>query len=145
MDFSQIPEGWSFTTARRTILDADIVAFAGLSGDFNPLHIDDEYARQHGYDRRVAHGMLVYSIVTGLRSPLDDLEMIAFLETSRRFVGPVFAGDTIYATYRVKEKRLSTKNPRQGVVSFEVDTMKFDGPIVQTGVDVCLIVNRPQS
>lgn len=143
MHFGEIPDGWHFTTARRTILDADIVSFAGLSGDFNPLHIDDEYARAHGFGKRVAHGMLAYSIVTGLKSPLDDLEMIAFLETSRRFLAPVFAGDTIYAEYRVRDKRLSSRNPRQGVVSFEVETKKFDGSIVQSGVDVCLIANHP--
>ena len=85
--------------------------------------------------------MLVYSIVTGLRSAFDDLVMIAFLETSRRFVAPAFAGDTIHGAYRVTSKRLSSKDPTRGIVNFEIVTKRHDGTILQTGVDVCMIGN----
>lgn len=142
MKYHDIPDGWSFRTDRRTLLDADIIGFAGLSGDFNPLHIDDEAARAQGYDRRIAHGMLVASIVTGLRSPLDALELVAFLETSRKFVAPVYPGETIWAEYRVQSQRLSASDPSRGVVAFEIVTRKTGDVVVQTGVDVCLVAAR---
>jgi len=140
MRFHDIRDGWEFATMRRTILDADIIAFAGLSGDFNALHIDDEAARAQGYPQRIAHGMLIASIVTGLRSPLDSIELVAFLETSRIFHAPVYAGDTIWANYRVESKRLSNRNPSRGIVTLQVTTRKTDETVVQTGIDVCLVV-----
>jgi acyl dehydratase len=140
MRYHEIHDDWQFVTVRRTILDADIIGFAGLSGDFNPLHIDDEAAREQGYERRIAHGMLVASIVTGLRSPFDSIELVAFLETTRRFLAPVYTGDTIWAEYRVQSRRLSSKDPSRGVVAFEIVTKKTGDVVVQTGVDTCLVV-----
>jgi acyl dehydratase len=139
--FNDLPVGLSFRTAARTILDADIIGFAGLSGDFNALHVDDEFARGKGYGGRIAHGMLVASIVSGLRSPFDDMALIAFLETSRQFVGPVFPGDTIFADFRVSASRLSAKDPHRGIVTFDVSTWKRPNILVQRGVDICLVEN----
>lgn len=140
--FEDLPVGLEFESARRTILDADVAAFAGLSGDFNPLHMDDLFARETIFGRRVAHGMLTASIVSGLRSLFDDIEQLAFLETSRRFLAPVFPGDTIRARFRVEAARLSAKRPGEGVVTFRVATLNQRDEVVQEGIDVVLVAAR---
>jgi 3-hydroxybutyryl-CoA dehydratase len=142
---ADIATGWVFKTAARTLAAADIDRFAALSGDHNRLHMDDQFARSKGYPGRIAHGMLTASIVTGLASPIDEMALLAYLETTRRFVAPVCAGDTIDAEYRVVDRRLSSKNPTQGVVTFEVTVRKSDGTVVQTGRDICMIENQHQT
>lgn len=143
MRFQEIQVGWAFVTQRRTILDADVIGFAGLSGDFNRLHLDDEAARAQGFDGRIAHGMLIASIVTGLKSPFDEIELVAFLETTRKFHAPVYPGETIWADYRVKSRRLSSRDPSRGIVAFEIVTKKTGDIVVQTGVDTCMVVASP--
>src|SRR4051794_13360460 len=87
--------GDEFITSARTIAEADIVNFAGISGDFNPLHTDEEHARSLGFSSRIAHGALVFSVVTGLIARMALLEgtAVAFLELTWRFKAPVMAGD----------------------------------------------------
>ncbi|TIV49193.1 MAG: hypothetical protein E5V88_25790, partial [Mesorhizobium sp.] len=126
----------------RTIFDADIVAFAGLSGDFNPIHVNDAFAATTDYKRRIAHGMLVASIVTGLRSRLDDYAMLGFMEAQRRYVAPVFPGDTITVTYEVIEARRSKSRPSAGIVTLAVTVTKQTGETVQQGRDVLLLESK---
>ena len=95
VSFEQIQVGDSFRSSRITVTESHIVAFAGLTGDFNPLHMDELAARENGFGCRIAHGMLGHSLSTGLRSAIDDLDIAAFLETRRRFVAPILAGDTV--------------------------------------------------
>lgn len=141
-----IETGREVVTARRTITEADILWFCGLSGDFNPLHTDIEFIREHTPFRdRIAHGHLVLSIAGGLRSELDDWRIIAYLDCRRRFLAPVYAGDTIHAVYRVTESRPSRSRPGTGVVTCEVETRNQDGEVVQQGTDVLLIGNRDAS
>jgi 3-hydroxybutyryl-CoA dehydratase len=111
----------SVTTSRgRTVTESDIVNFAGLSGDFVELHMNEEYAKRGPFGRRIAHGALIFSISTGLMIQMStDLEaIIAFYGVDKlRFVGPVFIGDTIHVSRKVTEKQL--KNAERGVVAFE--------------------------
>ncbi|MER9474949.1 MaoC/PaaZ C-terminal domain-containing protein [Mesorhizobium sp. M0520] len=137
--FDDIKTGEKFISASRTVFDADIVAFAGISGDFNRLHVDDVSAASTIHKRRIAHGMLIASIVTGLRSRIDDYAMIGFMETQRRFVAPVFPGDTITVNYEVAETRRSKSRPDTGVVTLAVTVTKQTGETVQQGRDVLLI------
>lgn len=142
ISFDDIIQGERFTTSSRTIFDADIVNFAGLSGDFNRLHVDDAFAATTIHKRRIAHGMLVASVVTGLRSRLDEYAMLGFLDTQRRFVAPVFPGDTITAEYEVVELRRSKSRPDTGVVTLAVTVVKQTGETVQQGRDVILVEGR---
>ena len=66
MYFEEIEPGFSITSAGRTITETDIVMFAGLSGDYNPLHTDEEYSKQTMFGGRIAHGLLGLSIASGL-------------------------------------------------------------------------------
>jgi len=144
--FDDIETGHVVVTARRTMTDADILWFCGLSGDFNPLHTDIEFIREHTPFRdRVAHGHLVLSITGGLRSELDTWRIIAYLDCQRRFLAPVYSGDTIHATYRVTEMRPSRSRPGTGVVTFDVETLNQDGEVVQQGTDVLLVGNHDGS
>ncbi|RMG48072.1 MAG: dehydratase [Acidobacteria bacterium] len=118
--FDQFELGEVIVTARRTITEADIVNFAGLSGDFNPLHTDEEFARQTPFGQRIAHGMLVASVATGLANQLGVFEgtTLALLEQTVRYKGAVLPGDTIRLELRVAEKKESSKADR-GVIAFE--------------------------
>src|ERR1700722_4191967 len=97
------------TSRGRTITETDIVNFAGLSGDFVELHMNEEYARSGPFGRRIAHGALIFSISTGLMVNLPDEQeaVIAFYGVDKlRFIAPVFIGDTIHITRRVVAKQL---------------------------------------
>lgn len=138
--------GTQLVSAGRTVTEADIVAFAGLSGDFNPLHTDEVWVREHTpFAGRIAHGALVLSISEGLRTPvLDELEVLAFLEITRSFVAPTYPGDTIRARWLVEDRRPSRSRPQAGVVTVTVEVEKQDGTVVQRGSDVYLVASRPE-
>src|SRR6202046_5971136 len=98
LSFHDVEEGHHWGSLGRTITEADIVNFAGLSGDFNPIHMDHEFAKSTPFRRPVAHGLLVWSIGSGLgliAPPLRTLAIISIREW--HFDGPVFIGDTVRA------------------------------------------------
>lgn len=116
--YDEISVGDEFYTASRTVTEADIVNFAMLSGDWNPLHTDHEYAEKHGpYGGIVAHGALTFSIATGLTNALGPFEgnLLGFAGIELKFTAPVRPGDTIHAIMRVEEKH-DTSKPNKGVV-----------------------------
>lgn len=129
----------------RTVTEADIAAFAGVSGDFNPLHTDESWVREHTPFRgRIAHGLLVLAITSGLATPrLDELAVLAYAEVTRKMVGPVYPGDTIHAVYAVASARPSRSRPGSGVATLTVEVRNQDGEIVQTGSDVLIVATRP--
>ncbi|MBP2227832.1 acyl dehydratase [Azospirillum agricola] len=131
-----IEPGARALSTRVTVTEAHIVWFAGLTGDFNPLHMDAEAAKANGFGRTIAHGMLTHSMSTGLRSAIDDWAILAFLETRRRFVGPVFAGDTIQYEAEVLEVRPSASKPDRGIVRVGITVRNQSGGTVQEGEDV---------
>ena len=136
----EIAPGQSFSSARRTLTEADIVAFAGVSGDFNPLHVDETFAREDGpFGARIVHGPLVLAMCFGLRSPRDDWKVLALIECSRRFVAPVFAGDTVQAHYTVEAVRESKSRPAAGFVTVAVAVHSQRQEIVQEGTDVLMV------
>jgi 3-hydroxybutyryl-CoA dehydratase len=131
-----IAPGQRFVSTRVTITEAHIVWFAGLTGDFNPLHMDEESASSGPFGRRIAHGMLSYAMSTGMRSAIDDWEILAFLETGRKFKRPVFAGDTLHYVAAVTDVRPSTSKKDRGIVRVTMALHKQDGSVVQEGEDV---------
>jgi 3-hydroxybutyryl-CoA dehydratase len=91
-------------TFSKTITETDVYLFAGISGDFNPLHINEEYARQTPFKTRIAHGALPQSLIAPvLGMKLPGMGTIV-VEITCRFKAPTFFGDTITATARVIEK-----------------------------------------
>jgi acyl dehydratase len=127
--WDEFSEGETFTTAARTVTEGAVDLFAGLSGDFNPLHTDEESARKMPMKGRIAHGMLVLSIATGLSNQLGLFEgtTLALLGMDRiKWTAPVRLGDTIHTELRVKEKKASSK-PDRGVLVVEVSVANQRG------------------
>lgn len=142
--FEDLEIGMAFESPARTITEADVVAFAGVSGDFNPLHTDEEFARTTLYGRRIAHGVLALSVVTGLRQRMGVFEgtLMGFLEIrSWRFRAPVYPGDTIRAITSVAELRETSKLDR-GVVVQAIEVLNQAGDPVQDGEFVTLLRRR---
>ncbi len=142
--FEDLAAGMRFETARRTITETDLVNFSGVSGDFNPLHTDEEFARSTFYGRRIAHGALVLSIATGLRQRTGVFEgtLIAFLEIrSWRFLKPVFVGDTVRVTTEIGELR-GTSKPEHGVMVQHVQVLNQRDEVVEEGDFIGLIRRR---
>ena len=119
----------------RTITEADIVGFAGLSGDYNPLHVDEVFAAATPFGGRIAHGPMGIGMAFGLASRLDliDGTVIALLGVQWDFSAPVRAGDTIHALIEVSATRAS-KQPGQGVLTLAFDIRNQSGATVQKGV-----------
>jgi oxepin-CoA hydrolase/3-oxo-5,6-dehydrosuberyl-CoA semialdehyde dehydrogenase len=123
--FDELQVGDALVTARRTVTEADIVNFAGISGDFFYAHMDDVAARDSLFERRVAHGYFVLSAAAGLFVDAAPGPVLAnYGLESLRFVKPVYPGDTIQATLTVKQKTAKEKKegqPPQGVVAWDVE------------------------
>ncbi|MBN2548206.1 MAG: hypothetical protein JXB15_03540 [Anaerolineales bacterium] len=137
--------GQKIITAGRTITEADVVNFAGLSGDFNQMHVDEQYSQGTPFKQRVAHGLLVLSIVSGLavQTGLMEGTVIAFREiTEWKFIKPVFLGDTIHAELVVIEKK-EIRRISGGSVIIEVSVKNQQDDIVMKGVWTVLIASRP--
>ncbi|MDB5518028.1 MAG: MaoC-related acyl dehydratase [Tardiphaga sp.] len=136
-----------FRSAARTVTEADLVIFAGLSGDYNPLHTDEEFCKKTEFGTRIAHGPLIYSIAAGLLFQLHlyDDTLIAFLGfDSLRFTKPVKPGDTIHARIKVLEKR-ETSRPDRGVMKRQLQVVNQRGDVVQEGVQAFLLKRKPQA
>jgi acyl dehydratase len=106
-------------TAGRTITEADIVNFAALTGDWNEIHTNKEYAERGPFKQRIAHGALVFSVATGLSVRMGQTgdTVIAFYGLDRlRFVKPTFIGDTVWVRQKVEGK--SERDEKSGIVTF---------------------------
>ena len=132
------------TSQGRTITEADINTFAGLSGDYNQIHTDEVYASSSAFGQRVAHGLLVTSIVSGLAVQTGFMEgtVIAFREISQwKFSKPVFIGDTITVVIQVTNtKKMSRLNG--GAVTFSLNVYNQSESVVQRGEWVILLKSQ---
>lgn len=143
--FEEFQVGQQMRTRARTITEADIVTFAGISGDFNSIHTDEVYAAQSGFGRRVAHGLLGLSIVSGLAVRTGILEgtVLAFREINDwKFSLPVYIGDTVYADLEVDEVK---PFPRLGggLVGLAFDVRNQSGQSVMKGRWTVLVASKP--
>jgi len=138
--------GVEHVTRGRTITEADVVNFAGLSGDFVELHTNDEYARQSPFGKRIAHGLLTLSISSGLMVQMNLVTdtVLAFYGIDKlRFVKPVFIGDTI----RVRKAVIDAmaKGSEMGVVTFDTTVLNQKDETVLVYKDKLAIKKRPIS
>lgn len=131
LKYDEFEVGAKYTTGRRTIRECDIQQFAGLSGDFNPLHTDEQYvAESTPFKQCIAHGALTFAISTGLsfQSGLVSGTTLAFLGTELSWKNPVYPGDTVHMEITVLEKR-ETSKPDRGIVIFGRDIYNQDGKL----------------
>lgn len=132
--FSEFSVDDVFESVGRTVTEADVVHFAGISGDFNPLHTDATFAEKTPFGQRIAHGMLAASISTGLGQTLGIFEgtTMALMTQTFDYKAPVFFGDTIRLRLTVREVRASSKGGK-GVVTFSSDVLKQDDTVAVAG------------
>jgi acyl dehydratase len=145
--FEDFEVGQKFFSTGRTINESDIVSFAGLSGDYNQIHTDAQFAANTPYQQRIAHGLLVTAIASGLvmQSGLIEGTTLAFREINNwKFAKPTFIGDTVHVEVGVQ----STKAlPRLGggAVEIALSVINQRDETVMKGVWTVLILSRPQA
>lgn len=132
--FEDLEVGQEFVSPRRTITDADVTIFAGFSGDFNPIHTDEEFAKTTIFGTRILHGPAGFAIATGLESRLGikDGTAIAFLGMTWDLRAPIMIGDTIHVVEKIASKRETSKKDR-GIVNFDVKLVNQKGEVCQEG------------
>ena len=143
--FEDFQEGMTFVTGGRTITETDIVNFAGLSGDYNPIHTNAAYAATTPFEQRIAHGLLGLSVASGLTTGVGFMgdKVEAFMGLEWKFRAPIFIGDTIHTKMSVKKTR-NMKRLNGGLVNLDVEVVKQDGTTVQRGVWKLLFKSRPK-
>ena len=144
--FEEFEVGQIYVSTARTITEGDIVTFAGLSGDYNQIHTDVEYCKQTPFGRRIAHGLLITSIASGLLnlSGLIEGTVIAFREIeSWKFTKPVFIGDTIHVS-SVITKTKAFKRLNSGAVDLELSVLNQSDEVVMKGIFKVLIASKPE-
>jgi acyl dehydratase len=140
--FDDVAVGQLWESLGRTVTEADIVNFAGISGDFNPIHIDHEFARTTPFRRPIAHGLLVFSMATGLCLYIPPMRTLAILSVRDwQFKAPAFAGDTLRVRCSVLEKE-SRSRGRRGVVTWLRTIVNQEEKVVQEGVTLTLVEGR---
>jgi len=132
--YEEFEAGQRYETPRRTVIEADISQFAGLTADFNPLHMDEVFASQSDFGGRITHGPMIVGMAFGLVSRIDliDGTVLGLLDIGWSFKAPVRPGDTIGVIVRVIGKRM-TRKPDRGVVELELDVINQHGDLVQAG------------
>lgn len=132
----------TWTTQARTVTEADVATFCGVSGDYNPLHSDEEYCRGTPFGTRIAHGPLGMSMAIGLMSQLNLINGTAMglLNLNWDFKGPVKIGDTVHA--RVRPSALRPTKAGNGIVTLHFEVINQHGAVVQDGTATLMMKAR---
>jgi acyl dehydratase len=142
--FEEFVVGDKATSPSRTITESDIVAFSGLSGDYNEIHTSEEFSKNQHFGRRIAHGLLGLSIASGLAFQmgfmLGTVELFRSLEWE--FTNPIFIGDTIKLEAEITELKPFPRL-KNGRVTFKVTLSKQTGEVVQRGTWSILVKSKP--
>lgn len=142
--FEDFEVGEEFTTPGRTITETDIVNFAGITGDWNQLHTNKETVKEGIFEERIAHGMLILSILTGLFARLGIIEetALAFYGIDKlRFTSPTFIQDTIHGKAKIIEKDEKEKG---GLVTIEMKAINQNGEQLLTCQSKMLMKKKPE-
>lgn len=140
--YEELEPGRRFRSGSREVTQADVAAFAAVSGDENPLHLDEAYARASVFGGRVAHGVLGLAVATGLinRTGLTRDTLVAFLGLSWDFVTPLFPGTEVAVDLEVASRR-ETSRPERGLVVLSAALVDVAGGVLQRG-ELRLLVRR---
>lgn len=144
--WEDLPAGTRYNTSSRTITEADVAAFAALTGDMNRLHVDAEYSKSSVHGQRIAHGMLVASFMAGLTSrsipnQLMENALFGVLENTVKFPKATYINDTIRVEIEVVEQR-PTSNPTRGIVKFVRKAINQRGEVACELGATCLLKRR---
>jgi 3-hydroxybutyryl-CoA dehydratase len=140
--YDDVEVGQEWESGGRTLTETDIVNFAGLSGDFNPIHVDHEFCRGTPFRRPIAHGILGLAFSSGLGLHYPPVRTLAFLSIREwHFKEPIFIGDTVRIKSKVLEKEPRSRG-RRGMIAWQRQLINQDGRIVQEGVTLTLVEGR---
>ncbi len=141
--FEEFEVGEEILSPGRTVTEADVVNFAGLSGDYNQLHTDEEHAKKTMFGKRIAHGLLGLAITSGLRARTGILDGtgMAFMDLKLAFKAPIFLGDTLTIRMKVKEKK-ETKKDDRGIIIMDVDLLNQNGDVVQESQHTLMVARK---
>jgi acyl dehydratase len=140
--FDDVAIGQEWESPGRTLTEADIVNFAGLSGDFNPIHMDHEFAKSTPFRRPIAHGLLGIALGSGLGINSPPMRTLAFMTIKEwHFREPIFVGDTIRIRSKVLEKEARSRG-RRGVITWQRQIVNQEGRVVQEGATVTMVEGR---
>ncbi len=143
--FDDVAVGQELESQGRTITETDIVNFAGLSGDFNPIHVDHEFAKGTPFRRAIAHGLLGMTISSGLGVHSPAMRTLAFISILEwHFREPIFIGDTVRLRTKVISKEPRSRG-RRGVVVWQRQLVNQEGRVVQEGRTATLVEGRGMS
>ena len=138
LHYENLTIGECWKSLGRTVTEADVVNFAGMTGDYDPLHVDHEFARQTPFGKPIAHGLLGLSLVAGLASHCPSVRTIAFMKIENwEFLKPIYIGDTVHAETEVVDKE--TNGRRTGYVTWRRRLVNQAGDVVQSGVFQTLV------
>ena len=145
LTFEDLNPGDEWESPARTVTEADVVAFAGLSGDYNPIHVDHHASRDGAFGRPVAHGLLGVAIASGLASNAPRVDTIAFLAIEEwKFLQPIGFGDTVRVFTRVESVQPKAKG-RRALVTWKRVLVNQNGITVQEGITRTLVKGRTAS
>jgi acyl dehydratase len=140
--FEELQVGDEYQSPGRTVTEADIVIFAGLSGDYNVLHTDAEHMKASVFGERIAHGLLALSIQHGLLArSMPERSGERFLGLKWKFKGPIKIGDTLHVRARIAAKK-EADEPGWGVITMERQILNQRGEVVQEGETEHLVSRR---
>lgn len=140
--FDDVQVGQEWESLGRTVTEADIVHFAGLSGDFNPIHVDHEFCKQTVFRKPIAHGLLVLAIGSGLGMQAPPMRTLAFIGIKEwKFLEPIYIGDTIRSRAKVVEIEPRSRGRRGVVTWLRTIVNQHDKPVEQ-GFTMTLVEGR---
>jgi acyl dehydratase len=143
--FEEFAPGDEFVSGGHTVCEAEVYAFAGLTGDCNPLHLNEVYAQTATvFKTRVAHGLFGVALAAGMvyQLGINEGTTMALLETAEQFKAPLFIGDTVHIAVRVVETKPTAK-PDRGIVKMRVDLCNQNAELVTRQLQTVLIKRKP--
>lgn len=140
--FNDVNVGDTWESPARTVTETDIVNFAGMTGDYNPLHVDHEFAKSTLFGKPIAHGILGLSWVAGLGSFSPWMRTAAFVRICDwKFLKPIFAGDTVHVRTEIMAKAVRGRG-RRGLITWKRQLLNQQGVLVQEGTTETLVEIR---
>jgi acyl dehydratase len=141
--YEDLDIGFEYETPAITVGEAHVLGFAGLTGDFADVHVDEAFAREMGFKGRLAHGILGLGLIDALKNRcLVGFHVVAALNWQWRFVGPLYIGDRLRARLTISEKRLTSRKGR-GIITLAIKGVNQNDETVQEGTNQIMVLCRP--